>query len=131
MSDIVKIVICIVGLLSITACNQSSDNAGVDAVGTKAEMNDLDSNKSTQQAVEASSSSLAKKPLNLDLVPGPSGSSDETLDFSDQHALPDLFEKQEKDKRVSVGAKPLRDEANKDYLDSVQGAEFKVEIKTN
>jgi hypothetical protein len=63
--------------------------------------------------------------LSLSTVEG-----DTDVDFSArEHSLSGVFEKTKKEKKTSVSAGVLTEEENKDYLDSINGAEVSVEMK--
>ena len=70
-------------------------------------------------------------PLDLNLNSPPAQEPASNAAFSKQDTLPDFFSSKEKEKdRISVSGKPLLDANNPDYVDSVQGAEVSIEIKT-
>ena len=74
-----------------------------------------------------------RQPLDLSLHPESAADPALQGDFSEHKKLPDFFEKDKKEKKqqkVSVSGKPLRDATNPDYVDSVQGAEVSIEVKT-
>lgn len=104
-------------LFAMTACHQST------------EPNEVNSSDVLEGAEELSTSS--DKVFDLNVVSDPSLPVSDDTDFSEREILPDMFDQAEKETRVSVGAKPLRDVENEDYVQSVQGAELKVEFKTD
>ena len=74
----------------------------------------------------------ATPPIKLDLSLPPAseilpGSEIESLENKTDYSL--VIEKTNKEKRVKIGGKLIRDNSNPDYIDSVDGAEISVEIK--
>lgn len=50
-------------------------------------------------------------------------------DFAKKKLLPNLFEQQRKEKKLSLSGKPVLAADHPDYTESVQGAELSVEVK--
>ena len=72
---------------------------------------------------------VTSKPLDFDLVMESNTNSGEGEDFSRQEILPNLFDREEKEKKVLINGKLLNDPEVSDYIDSIDGAEISVEIK--
>ncbi len=71
--------------------------------------------------------------LDLRLPADETADTGPALDVKKRDGLPNLFEQSktaEKKKILAVSGKVLTDPNNKDYVDSVEGAEIKVEIST-
>ncbi|WP_226648605.1 hypothetical protein [Microbulbifer variabilis] len=82
-------------------------------------------NQKTDLAIEE-----GLKPIDISAAFEEGVSSGEKYDFSRKNTLPNLFEKQHKDENVSFSGKLINDPENPDYLESLDGAEFSIEIKT-
>lgn len=95
-------------LFGLTACTDTKD-------------------ESTNQPSSAAPAKI--KNLNLELPDNKTPPSDVNGDLSKPDALPDLFDQEKKQDKVSVGGNVLRDEENLDYVNSVEGAEVSVEVK--
>ncbi len=118
--------------LIFSACSESTvsestslEESSSSNVESEKALAEKTSQKSTSPEIEKN-----RPALNLSLNSAPSRESVPGEDFSKKNTLPNLFDKEEKEKKLSVSGKPLRDAANPDYVDSVQGAELSVEIKT-
>ncbi|WP_444921709.1 hypothetical protein ACJJID_04785 [Microbulbifer sp. CnH-101-G] len=70
------------------------------------------------------------KPLDISAAFEEGVTSGKGYDFSRKNTLPDLFEQQKKEEGVSFSGKLINDPANPDYFDSLEGAEFSIEVKT-
>ncbi|GAB2897397.1 hypothetical protein ACCI51_18935 [Microbulbifer echini] len=74
--------------------------------------------------------SVSRKPIDISAAFDEESVSGDGYDFSRKDTLPDLFDPKEKENGVSFKGKLINDPANPDYFDSVEGAEFSVEVKT-
>lgn len=70
------------------------------------------------------------KPLDLTLPETQSLATSADEHFTEKNSLPNLFKKQKKDKKVSLNGKLLQDKNNPDYVNSIEGAELSIEMKT-
>ena len=76
-----------------------------------------------------------QRPLNMALPTeapmDPRSHSDLQADYTKRKSLPDLFKESEKQSegRTKIGGKLITEEGGEDYLDSVKGAEVKIEVK--
>ncbi len=74
-----------------------------------------------------------RSPLNLSLPADRDQPTEQNFDFKKPATLPNLFavEKHKEKKKLAVGAKVLSDPTKeKNYVESVNGAELKIEILT-
>jgi len=145
-------------VLTATSCDKSSDvlvtngasseiatdelpeglavPADVDTSGSPLEGQPLETSESKgglsekPQSINLSSHEEKPKPIDVSVVFEEDMGSGETYDFSRKDRLPDLFNQRVKEDGVTFSGKLINDPENPDYFDSVEGAEFSIEIKT-
>ncbi|BBM04109.1 hypothetical protein GL2_41830 [Microbulbifer sp. GL-2] len=110
--------------------------ADVDNSGSPSESQSLESTEGKRavseepQDVKASTPEMKRKPIDISVVFEEDMDSGEAYDFSRKSRLPDLFNQQAKEDGITFSGKLISDPENPDYFDSVEGAEFSVEVKT-
>lgn len=89
-----------------------------------------------KEATSASASEQAapkqatpKRTIDLTLPDDWDAGNETIVEIPDDNLLPNLFTDKKKSKKASLNGKVLNDEDNKDYVDSIEGAEISVEIE--
>ena len=70
------------------------------------------------------------KPLDLTLPETEQNAFDHDASFTQKDSMQDLFVKHKKESLMSIDGKLLQNKENPDYIDSIEGAEFSIKIKT-
>jgi hypothetical protein len=98
---------------------------GISSVEDHTETPDNQHGPQSALATEKSS-----RPIDISAAFEMGVSSVEKYDFSRKSTLPNLFDTQQKAENVSFSGKLINDPENPDYLQSLEGVEFSIEIKT-
>lgn len=72
----------------------------------------------------------AAKPLDLTLPETEQNNFDSDTDFTNKDSMENLFIKHKKESLMSIDGKLLQNKENPDYIDSIEGAEFSIKVKT-
>lgn len=112
-------------VIGLSACSEPNGNAPT-AKPTPVE-------KTPATAINTTVSSPkqpTQQPMNLTL-PDQQGTLPAANEhYSSKNTLPNLFNAQPKDRNLSLSGKLLQDETSPDYVDSINGAEISIEVKT-
>lgn len=107
------------------------NTSGSPSEGQPLETSDGKGNLSEEaKDMNVSSAEEKRKPIDISVVFEEEMGSGDAYDFSRKSRLPNLFKQQAKEDGVTFSGKLINDPENPDYFDSVEGAEFSVEVKT-
>ncbi len=119
-----------IAVATITACSKVDIEKEGETSELSVKINTSEEKEIEQiQKVEKLEEVETNKTLDLSTSLNAQLSANGEEDFSETEALPNLFQSEAEEKKYSVSGKPIRDETNPNYMNSLQGAEVSVDVK--
>ena len=132
-----KIILIIITSLSLLACNEPNKNTPNPVKKIDAKSATVVVKKPTEKIIEkeeekteGGNEGKPNKEFDLTLPEPQTNPTKSDWESSEKKNLPNLFEKKEKDKIMSIDGKILHDETDPDYFNSIKGAELSIKVKT-